>query len=487
MLLIAAALLTGLPLQDEALPPRSPDSPFTAGVAGARSTRVPYRLLAPKTLEDGRRYPLILFLHGAGERGADNEIQLAHFPERMLEGDRRSAFPCFVLAPQCPAGDRWTTDEWGSKDSRALPPEPTEPLQAAVAALLDVCREHPVDRDRVYLTGLSMGGYGAFELAMRHPDWFAAVAPVCGGGDDEQAARLAGLPLSVWHGDADRAVPVENSRNLVAALRALGEEPLYHELAGVGHDAWTSAYGPDGCLGWLFAQRRSPEARYSAATRMLASALRKDERVAFLGDSITQSGAAPGGYVHRLTETLAASRPDVTILPAGISGHKVPDLLAREERDVRSKQPTVVFTYIGINDVWHSTSGGGTPIDAYENGLAELVRRFRGLPDARLVLATPSVIGERRRGTNALDGMLEEYAAASRRVAASVDSLCDLREAFCEHLRLFDASGEDRGVLTYDGVHLSDAGNLFVATEAALAIRRAVLHGSARKADAGSR
>lgn len=480
-MLDALSLVLALSPATPALQDAADESPFLRGAVGEGETRIEYRLLPPPEVAEGERYPLVLFLHGAGERGDDNETQLVHFPVKMATPERRAAFPCYVLAPQCPAGERWTTDDWGSKDSRALPPEPTAPMAGAIDALLEVCREHPVDLDRVYLTGLSMGGYGAFELASRHPDWFAAAAPICGGGDNEQAATLAGLPLSVWHGDADRAVPVENSRSMIAALRALGEEPDYHELPGVGHAAWTQAYGAEGCLEWMFEKRRDPERRLAASARLLCGALRENERVAFLGDSITQSGAAPGGYVHRLAEVLAEERPDVTVIPAGISGHKVPDLLKREERDVRQKDATLVFVYIGINDVWHSTSGKGTPLEEYETGLVELVRRLRAEAGATLALATPSVIGERPRGDNDLDAMLEDYAAASRRVASSVDALCDLRESFCEHLRLFGPREGAKGALTYDGVHLNDAGNVFVATEAARALRLAVLSAQARE------
>ncbi|QDV05140.1 esterase [Planctomycetes bacterium Poly30] len=447
---------------------------FVPGHVTVHGVTTHYRLLAPETIEEGQRYPLILFLHGAGERGSDNELQLKHFPSKMLTPERRAAFPCFLLAPQCPEEGRWTTDNWGSKSSQPLPSEPTDPMAGAIAALIRTVGEQAIDMDRIYLTGLSMGGYGTFELATRYPDWFAAAAPVCGGGDERSAARLVGLPLSVWHGDADQAVPVENSRQIVAELKELGIEADYHELPGVGHDAWTAAYGADGCLDWLFAQRRDPARRAALAGELLARAIAPDERIAFLGDSITEQGADAGGYVDILRSAIQRVQPEASVIAAGISGHKVPDLLRREERDVRAKDASLVFLYIGINDVWHSERGEGTPKDAFRSGLEELLQRLEGPGGATVAMATPSVIGEGPAGTGSLDGMLEEYAAISARFTGPKRrALCDLQVRFRDHLRLFNPEGKKSGVLTTDGVHLNEAGNQFVAAEAALALRAA--------------
>lgn len=450
-----------------------PDAAFLAGEVAAAAQTTRYRLLTPEPLEPGRRYPLVLFLHGAGERGGDNTKQLTHFPRRMASSARRAEFPCYVLAPQCPEDERWTLDEWGATTSRPLDAEPTGPMAGAIAALHEVTRMHAVDPERVYLTGLSMGGYGAVQLALRHADWFAAVAPVCGGGDEREAARLAGLPLSFWHGDVDRAVPVIRSRDLVSALRALGASPEYHELAGVGHDAWNHAYADDGCLPWLFAQRRDPVARLNEATRLLGEALPPNARIAFLGDSITQSGAAAGGYVDLMRRALAATRPEVSVIPAGISGNRVPDLLARYQRDVLAAKPTHVFVYIGINDVWHSLSGRGTSSAEFTSGLTKLCDDLEA-HGAEIVLATASVIGELPPGQNQLDAKLDEFVGLTRAVAASGNRIvCDLHGVFDAHLAQFHHTAEAEGTLTTDGVHLNSAGNTLVATEAALALRAA--------------
>lgn len=202
------------------------------------------------------------------------------------------------------------------------------------------------------------------------------------------------------------------------------------------------------------------------------SPLRQGERIAFLGDSITQGGASPYGYVWLIEDALARRCPErkVEVIRAGISGHKVPDLLKRLDRDVLSKNPTVVFIYIGINDVWHSLKGRGTPKEQYEAGLRELIARIQKA-GATVVLATPSVIGEKNDGANPMDPMLNEYAQISRKVAhATGVQMCDLRAFFLVNLKQLNAENKDRGILTGDTVHLNGLGNRLVADRAAESI-----------------
>jgi predicted peptidase len=218
--------------------------------------RFRYRLLRPATVEPGKTYPIVLFLHGAGERGSDNLAQLKYLPTWLAEPEWRERYPCYVVAPQCRADHRWAPYDWSDKQSSPLAPEPTGDLAAAVAAVDAVLAAEPIDPARIYLTGLSMGGYGAWELAARMPQRFAAVAPICGGGDEAQARKLVGLPIWCFHGADDKVVPVARSRSMVAAIKAAGGEPKYTELPGVGHDSWTPAYRESGLLDWLFQQRR---------------------------------------------------------------------------------------------------------------------------------------------------------------------------------------------------------------------------------------
>jgi lysophospholipase L1-like esterase len=195
--------------------------------------------------------------------------------------------------------------------------------------------------------------------------------------------------------------------------------------------------------------------------------LKDNDRIVFFGDSITQMAVSPNGYITLIKDSLAERYPPLEIIGAGISGNKVTDLQTRVERDVISKNPTLVFIYIGINDVWHSITPGlhGTPKDKYEAGLNEIIGKIKNA-GARVILCTPSVIGEKRNGTNAIDGMLDEYAEISRRVAAESNvQLLDLHKDFIDYLTANNPDDKEKGVLTLDRVHLNDSGNKFVAKE----------------------
>lgn len=193
--------------------------------------------------------------------------------------------------------------------------------------------------------------------------------------------------------------------------------------------------------------------------------LKKNDRVIFLGDSITQQGGRADGYVTLVKSELqrSAKSLSVEVVNAGISGHKVPDLEKRLERDVLSKKPTKVIIYIGINDVWHSEKGRGTSKEEFDAGLQRIIKRIKDV-GAEVTLCTPSVIGEKTDGSNKLDAMLDEYSAISRQVAKKTNSrLIDLRKRFLARLKKSNADQKTKGVYTTDGVHLNKAGNQLVA------------------------
>lgn len=193
--------------------------------------------------------------------------------------------------------------------------------------------------------------------------------------------------------------------------------------------------------------------------------LKDGETIVFLGDSITQAGAGETGYVTLFRQAIEKNRPNsgIKVIGAGISGNRVPNLEERLDRDVLSHKPNVVVIYIGINDVWHSKNGRGTPKDQFETGLKSLIKRCNDA-GARVILSTASVIGEKSDGTNELDKMLDEYCDVSRSVAKECGAtLLDLRAAFINYEKEYNVAGQAQGVLTTDGVHLNDAGNRFVA------------------------
>ena len=201
--------------------------------------RVSYRYLLylPKAYaaEPERRWPLLLFLHGSGERGADLARVRTHGPPKWLDG--RDDFPFVVVSPQCPEGARWEAD--------------------ALAALLDdVTRRLRVDPDRVTVTGLSMGGRGTWDLAMSFPGRFAGIAPVCGGALPDRACRLKGVPVRSYHGAKDGVVPLAESQTVVEAVRKCGGAAELVVDPEATHDSWTAAYSDPGLWEWLLARRR---------------------------------------------------------------------------------------------------------------------------------------------------------------------------------------------------------------------------------------
>jgi lysophospholipase L1-like esterase len=204
-----------------------------------------------------------------------------------------------------------------------------------------------------------------------------------------------------------------------------------------------------------------------SAGRAENPSLQSGDRVVFFGDSITQGGASPNGYISVFRELLAERKPDlkVEVIGAGISGNKVPDLEKRLERDVLGKKPSVVVIYIGINDVWHSERGQGTSKENFEAGLLRLIDQINKV-GGRVVLCTASVIGEKTDGSNKLDSMLDEYCEITRKVASESNTqLLDLRKEFLAHLKANNKENKEAGVLTTDRVHLNEAGNRFVAEQ----------------------
>jgi predicted peptidase len=185
----------------------------------------------PKAYDPSQRWPAILFLHGAGERGDDNALQLTVGLGPHLD---RLDPPAVVVFPQCPLGVQW---------NRAT--------GLALDALDQVCAQHPIDPDRISLTGISMGGAGAWTLAADHPQRWSALAPVCGWYDGNK--EMPQIPIWIFHGDADRVIPVEHSRWMA---RKLGARARYTEFAGVGHNAWDPAYGATDLVDWLVRQVR---------------------------------------------------------------------------------------------------------------------------------------------------------------------------------------------------------------------------------------
>lgn len=235
------------------------DSPFARETfTASNGASLPYRLLSPLKTESGVKYPLVLFLHGAGERGTDNERQLTHVAKELADPQLRQRYPAFVIAPQCPQGKRWVEVDW-TQDEHQQPEDPSEPLRAVIELLEESKKSLPVDSSRIYYTGLSMGGFGVWDLAQRQPDQCAGAIAICGGGDRNRAGVLTEVPIWAFHGDADSVVKVRRSRDMVEAIRKAGGNPIYTEYPGVAHNSWTQTSKNPLVWDWLFAQSRDPQ------------------------------------------------------------------------------------------------------------------------------------------------------------------------------------------------------------------------------------
>jgi len=200
-----------------------------------------YLKLEPVKMESGKQYPLVLSLHGIGGRGQRNWEKNCYANAVLAKPRMRKKYPCFVVAPTVDQGQFWSG----------------EALRAVFELIEKLQKDLPVDPDRVYVTGQSMGGYGTFQALVERPKLFAAGAPVCGGNNPANAGKISAVPIWIFHGAKDTTVPVTRSRKMVEALKKAGGKPRYTEFPKTGHGAWTPAYNSEALWAWMFNQRRA--------------------------------------------------------------------------------------------------------------------------------------------------------------------------------------------------------------------------------------
>ena len=218
-------------------------------------TVVKFRYSKPQRIEAGKTYPLVLFMHGAGERGDDNSAQLKHGVLPIIEGAEKLDDPCFLIAPQCPTGRWWSPiDDETMRLSAAG--QPNALLEAVLALVAETMKDQPIDPKRFYVTGISMGGYASWDLLDRANGKIAAAMPICGGGDPSLAAGYKDIPIWAFHGEADAVVPVKTTRDMIDALEKAGSSPKSTYYPGVNHDSWTQTYANPDVIRWMFAQRK---------------------------------------------------------------------------------------------------------------------------------------------------------------------------------------------------------------------------------------
>ena len=211
--------------------------------------------MKPQQVDRGRKYPLVLFFHGGGECGDDNTKQLIHGMADFANEANRCQYPGFVVAPQCPSGQQWVDTPW-TLDAHSMPEKPAPAMRLSLDLIGSLRKEFPVDPARIYVTGLSMGGFGVWDAIQRQQHLFAAAAPICGGGDLAMAASIATIPIWAFHGEKDTVVKPRRSREMIEALKAAGGTPRYTEYLDVGHHAWTATYRDPRFYAWLFEQKK---------------------------------------------------------------------------------------------------------------------------------------------------------------------------------------------------------------------------------------
>ena len=210
---------------------------------------LPYRILFPKNYDVQKKYPLILVLHGSGERGSDNKAQLVHGASLFLAN--RNSCEAIVVFPQCAANSSWASIEVNKNRAdrefgfyeKSIP---TKDMLLVEGLLKHLRKTYPLDRNKMYVGGLSMGGFGTFEIVKRNPKWFAAAFPICGGANTAIANRIKKVKWWVFHGADDKVVPAKYSTAMVGALRAVKADVKYSLYQGVGHNSWENAFSePD--------------------------------------------------------------------------------------------------------------------------------------------------------------------------------------------------------------------------------------------------
>ncbi|MEN8194101.1 MAG: prolyl oligopeptidase family serine peptidase [Bacteroidota bacterium] len=246
------------------------------------TTSIPYRLFIPK-INDENSYPLILALHGAGERGNDNKAQIKYHKLATVWADsaNQEGHPCFVIAPQCPKNERWVDSNWDVDTFDFKSTSISNELATVYDLIEKMISEYPIDKERIYITGLSMGGFGTWYMLMKYPKLFAAAIPMSGGGDPQMVSEIKNIPIWNFHGDLDKAVPVEASRVMINALDKCGSTVLnipnpnskdvleneeqrgkilqsnliYTEYKNKGHVIWKESYENPLVREWLFSKR----------------------------------------------------------------------------------------------------------------------------------------------------------------------------------------------------------------------------------------
>ena len=219
---------------------------------------LPYRLYVPSNYDPSKTYPVVLILHGAGERGNDNTAQLVHVVKQLFDQADSPVHDSIVVMPQCPNGNQWVDTPWANGNYSLTNVKQSNESKAVIELLDQIAQTYSTDTDRYYAMGISMGGFGTWDLIMRYPDKFAAAVPICGGADVAMAETLKDHPIYTCHGSADPTVPVAGTRAMVQALQDAGSTKIvYKEINGGGHGVWEDVSKDPTVMEWMFSHKLS--------------------------------------------------------------------------------------------------------------------------------------------------------------------------------------------------------------------------------------
>jgi predicted peptidase len=216
-----------------------------------------YCFREPDKINKYKKYPLILFLHGAGGRGSNNFEQLydAGGIDAFKKQSIFSIHQTYLLAPQVPENKKWVNIDWHSLEHEM--PSKSETMKLTIELLDQVINDksNKIDINRIYVLGLSMGGYGVWDLLQRRPEFFAAAVPICGGGDVSLCSSISHIPIWIWHGDHDEVINVNRSRSMFSELKKTGGDLKYSEIKGRGHDVWKDVWNSEELWHWIFSKK----------------------------------------------------------------------------------------------------------------------------------------------------------------------------------------------------------------------------------------
>ncbi len=430
---------------------------------------LPYRILKPVDFDPSQKYPLHLFLHGSGEKGTDNELQLTHGSQLFIEQSKNH--PAIVIFPQCPTDDSWSPATWNGNTSGRMytfyeDRPPTKAL-SKVIQLMDRLAEEPyVDTSRIYVSGLSNGGMGTFEILRHRPELFAAATPICGGAHPRSVLKWAQhTPTWIFHGEDDTIVPAIYSKTMVEALIQNGIEPRFTLYPGVGHNSWENVFAEADFLPWIYRQHKTPKeagnqweflkynerallGRYRTENEALPPPKPDENRIVFMGNSITE------GWKDTHPE-FWQEHPQY--INRGYGGHTSFQMLLRFRADVIALKPKAVVILAGTNDIAGNT--GVTSIDTVAQmiySMAELAQQH----DIKVVLASvlPTSDYIWRQGLEpahkiiALNALIKAYAKENGHTYLDY------------HTTMKNSQGGLQASYTYDGTHCTKEGYLVMET-----------------------